>query len=132
MDKEEIEEFDSDEDQEAFTEWWKSEIPDTVVSVLDHNRLSEVMASVKHICSVIAKKCECEDEMPTFSLKYDSLFGTDIGFDCVVTEFGITISEQDLKSIAHSLPKDSNMLILPRTDNKTLIQFTYRNVKKLV
>ena len=120
------------EEQETFMEWWEAHIPKEYVTILNAKSYAEATQAISKIYTVINDCCEDEDEKPEFTLKYDAAFGTHLALNVVITEFGLTMAGDELRNIVASLPQRCRMTIIPRDDFKTLLQFTFYNVKEML
>ena len=133
VDKQNEDEFDEEltEDEAAVAAWFKESIPKEFMAILNTDKYAVVCSAIKKIVSILAESCEKED-MPDISIRFDRLFGSDLALKIIVPEVGITIDVDQIRDFASSLPDDCRMLILPRTDNKVLISFTFHNVKTII
>lgn len=120
------------EEQAAFMEWWELHIPREYVTILNAKEYAKATKAISKIYTVINDCCEDEDEKPEFAVKFDSVFGTNLALNVVITEVGLTMAGDELREIVASLPQQCRMTIIPRDDFKTLLQFTFHNVKEVL
>lgn len=121
----------SDEEQQAFMEWWDANIPKKFITLLNQQKYDEAVKAIDTIVSIVSSCCD-EDEMPKFDVNFDKMFATNLGLDIVVTQFGMNMLARQLGEITKVLPEDCIITAFPKTDCTTLIAFTFRNIKEVI
>lgn len=125
----------SEEEREeliAFREWWDMYVPKEALTIINPALLDQATKSIKAIHAIIENRIREEDERPEYSIDYDTLYGTMLGFSIILTEYGVKFTGEDIKNIAETLPENAVIRIQPLKDYKTKILITYKNVKLII
>lgn len=113
-------------------------IPKQYITVLKIQKYRRAMYAIKKIQEILNDCCKDDEEKPTYKTEWDPLLGTDIGFDAILTELGVTLSADAFKDIFDVLreydhdEREYVISILPRTDGRCYLSITFWNLKEMI
>lgn len=113
-------------------------IPKQYITVLKIQKYRRAMYAIKKIQEILNDCCKDDKEKPTYKTEWDPLLGTDIGFDAILTELGVTLSADAFKDIFDVLreydhdEREYVISILPRTDGRCYLSITFWNLKEMI
>ena len=79
------------------------------ITVTDPEAYQKALTAIRKIEEVFSSR-RFEEARPEFSYSYDRLFGTMLGFEVIITEYGVIMGSDKLREIARD-PRNSDFVL---------------------
>ena len=129
--EEKYEEYEVSEEEKIISEKIRRLARRERITVTDPEAYQKALTAIRKIEEVFSSR-RFEEARPEFSYSYDRLFGTMLGFEVIITEYGVIMGSDKLREIARLLPPDCSVSIRPRTDHRVSLLFSFRGVRKII